>query len=98
MKYSFIQLFLILLLGSCGAGRQTSHPDYGSPAVQQSLINDFVFQIEQYSEDATYGYTEDNPIMVGGGVDGPKNERRYLNALAGPGGEVLRYERLGSCC
>lgn len=30
--------------------------------------------------------------------DGPLNERRFLNALAGPNGEPLSYERLGSCC
>ena len=29
--------------------------------------------------------------------DGPLNERRFLNALAGPNGEPLSYERLGSC-
>jgi hypothetical protein len=36
--------------------------------------------------------------MVGGGSDGPKNERRFLNALCGPNGEKIEYYRIGSCC
>lgn len=37
--------------------------------------------------------------MVGGEIeDGPKNEQRFLNALAGPNGQAIRYERTGSCC
>jgi hypothetical protein len=36
--------------------------------------------------------------MVGGISEGPKNERRFLNALAGPNGEKISYNRLGSCC
>jgi hypothetical protein len=45
------------------------------------------------------GYARTNPILVGGGVNGgAANERRYLASLRGPGGETLRFERLGSCC
>ena len=48
--------------------------------------------------DDTYGYTEKNPIKVGGGENGPLNERKYLNSLTGPNGEKVSYERGGSCC
>jgi len=49
------------------------------------------------STDTTYGYTEQNPIKVGGsGFDGPSRERAYLNNLLGPNGEALSYERRGS--
>ena len=34
-----------------------------------------------------YGYTEANPIKVGGGSAG---ERRYLNSLRGPQGQVIQ--------
>ncbi len=45
------------------------------------------------------GYARSNPILVGGGADdGVASERRYLAALRGPGGETVRFERLGSCC
>ena len=48
--------------------------------------------------DASYGYTEKNPIKVGGFSNGPANERSYLNSLSGPNGETINYERTGSCC
>ncbi|MBL8050833.1 MAG: hypothetical protein JNM46_06390 [Anaerolineales bacterium] len=49
------------------------------------------------STDSTYGYTEENPIKVGGGAfDGPSRERAYLDNLLGPNGENLSYERQGS--
>lgn len=49
------------------------------------------------SDDKTYGYTEENPIKVGGDfMDGPARERAYLDNLLGPNGSVLTYERSGS--
>ncbi len=49
------------------------------------------------STDTTYGYTETNPIRVGGDfLSGPARERAYLDNLLGPNGEALTYERLGS--
>jgi hypothetical protein len=49
------------------------------------------------STDNTYGYTKDNPIKVGGDwFDGPARERAYLDALSGPNGEIVSYERNGS--
>jgi len=74
--------------------------DYGSPNLKQELVNDQTFKIEDYSHDKTYGYSQENPVMVGGSAisEGPKNERRFLNALAGSNGEEITYYRLGSCC
>ena len=47
--------------------------------------------------DATYGYTKENPIKVGGDdFDGPPRERKYLDNLAGPKGEKISYSRTGS--
>jgi hypothetical protein len=49
------------------------------------------------SADPTYGYTEENPIRVGGDfLEGPARERAYLNNLLGPNGEILSYFREGS--
>lgn len=49
------------------------------------------------SEDKTYGYSEENPIRVGGDfLEGPARERAYLDNLLGPNGEILSYERNGS--
>ncbi len=47
--------------------------------------------------DPTYGYTEGNPIRVGGdSFSGPPRERAYLDNLRGPNGETVTYERVGS--
>jgi len=90
---------MILLLVACkSVGKVGSKVDYGSPRVNQELVNDQMFLIKEYATDKTYGYTEKNPIMVGNGNEGPKNERRFLNALAGPEGEQINYQRKGSCC
>lgn len=46
-----------------------------------------------------YGYGRRNAVKVGGGVqNGVANEHAWLDALRGPGGERVRYRRLGSCC
>lgn len=46
---------------------------------------------------STYGFTQENPIKVGGGAfGGPSRERAYLDNLRGPKGEALTYERTGS--
>lgn len=46
-----------------------------------------------------YGYSRENPVRVGGGLDnGAANEHRFLATLRGPGGEAVSYVRLGSCC
>jgi hypothetical protein len=51
----------------------------------------------EISTDSTYGYTETNPIEVGGDfLEGPARERAYLDNLLGPNGESLSYERQGS--
>ena len=94
----------ICLAGLCGTALSQvdentgGMTDYGSPRVKQKLVNDQMFRIKKYTTDETYGYTEKNPIMVGGKDGGPKNERRFLNALTGPKGEPISYKRLGSCC
>ncbi|MFC4994158.1 hypothetical protein [Rubritalea tangerina] len=50
------------------------------------------------SDDKTYGYSENNPILVGSKDEfgGPKAERDYLNSLLGPEGKPIRFKRLFS--
>ena len=89
---------IILAFCSCGSTRNFGTLDYGSPNIEQELTNDYTFKIEKYATDKSYGYSEENPVMVGGKDGGPKNERRFLNALTGPNGEEIKYYRIGSCC
>ena len=49
------------------------------------------------SSDPSYATTRERPVQVGGGaMTVAARERRYLDALRGPGGQVLRYRRVGS--
>lgn len=52
-------------------------------------------QLDTVSTDPTYGFDKANPIKSGTGYP---NQWRYLNALRGPKGEVVFYERVGACC
>ncbi|MFK8044830.1 MAG: 2-dehydro-3-deoxyphosphooctonate aldolase [Crocinitomicaceae bacterium] len=82
---------LSVALFSCSLSKNTP---------QTKLLNNTTFLLTEISTDKTYGYSEKNPVEVGG-VDkseGPNNERRYLNGLAGPNGEKISYYRAGSCC
>ncbi len=91
---------MLVLFLSCGSSKKnTSNPAAGG-STQAILLDDNVFKLIAVSDDNTYGYTQENPVKVGGAGDseGPLNERRFLNALLGPGGEKITFERQGSCC
>lgn len=99
MRKIIFTLLTSFIMISCSSTKNLGVVDYGSPNLKQELLNDNTFKITEYSQDKTYGYTAKNPVMVGsknGG--GPKNERRFLNALTGPNGEQIKYSRIGSCC
>ncbi|WP_268223352.1 2-dehydro-3-deoxyphosphooctonate aldolase [Sinomicrobium oceani] len=67
---------------------------------EHRLLNDQTFLLSEISEDPDYGLTPEKPVEVGGvkEKEGPLNERRFLNALAGPEGQQISYYRAGSCC
>ncbi len=49
------------------------------------------------SQDAAFGHSASKPVAVGGGpMYGASRQRRYLDALRGPAGERLTYERKGT--
>lgn len=86
MKLTFRNILLCsILLTACAAPKQASN--LSKPGVNNSI-----------STDSTYGYTQGNPIKVGGVDAGPLREREYLNNLKGPKGESINYTRKGSCC
>lgn len=64
------------------------------------FIDENTYLLVEQTDDGTYGYKRSNPVKVGGSNEssGPRNERRFLNALLGPNGEEIRYFREGSCC
>ncbi|AWI26728.1 2-dehydro-3-deoxyphosphooctonate aldolase [Flavobacterium pallidum] len=64
------------------------------------LLKDNTFEIKEYSNDPKYGYDKDYPINVFylDIKNDTINAERYLNALAGPNGEKLRFRKLEDCC
>lgn len=85
---------------SAAAGRQeiSDFMRDNKVEVERTMINKSTYLVSEFTSDKTYGYTEENPVKVGGVSEGPANERRFLNALTGPNGEKISYERQGSCC
>lgn len=63
------------------------------------LMDENTYLLLEVASDRSYAFRPSNPVKVGSSDgNGPLNERRYLNALAGPGGERIEYFRAGSCC
>jgi hypothetical protein len=69
----------------------------GPGATQRSTPDRSVVPQCATSTDERYGLAVATPVQVGGGaMYGPARERRYLEALRGPEGQVVRYRRTGS--
>jgi hypothetical protein len=103
MKKSAILLFAALGVWSCESTRPKTPLTYGgsvSDGLHEKAGSGVLpFLIQETSRDESYGFTANNPVRVGGGKEaGARNQQRYLNALLGPNGEMLDYERQGSCC
>ena len=99
MKH-FLGFLILVLFISCSASKKTTAINTaGNTNVETGLLDDQTFLLTEISTDQTYG-SKTNPVQVGGAKnsEGPKNERRFLNALAGPNGEKISYYRKGSCC
>ncbi|MEO0473535.1 MAG: 2-dehydro-3-deoxyphosphooctonate aldolase [Bacteroidota bacterium] len=92
MRNLSILMFLLLLLGlsACSSAKKA-----GSAGLNFAKAPKDAFNFTEQSTDKSYGYTKENPIMVGGGA---RNEHVYLAELRGPNGEDISYIRLGSCC
>lgn len=54
-----------------------------------------VAQLEMVSNNPVYAFDKRDPVKTGVGYAA---EWRYLNALRGPNGEVVHYQRIGACC
>jgi hypothetical protein len=67
------------------------------PSSQPPVIDRSTVPFCPVSEDPKYGFTQEQPVQVGGGsMYGPARERRYLDALRGPAGQPVQYKRTGS--
>ena len=88
MKTSRLALHLLVpcLMVGCATSTASTRPTEPTPTPEVEATP---------AAPSGYGYTEDDPIHVGGGVNG---EMEYLEHLRGPQGQKVRYERRGSCC
>lgn len=105
---------VVLLLAACASDPATpppSQPGAQPPILASTSVrgrgvpfgrsdSEEVFLVlQRIASDPGYGYTQQNPVRLGGPlIEGPRREKAYLNGLRGPGGEVIEYERIGSCC
>ena len=94
--YTYLIILSVLMLTGCSWMKKISK----SHTVKHELINPNTFHIKGVAQDATYAFSQHNPVKVGGADTNNEilNERRFLNALRGPNGERLTYELTGSCC
>lgn len=98
MRIFFLIGLASLLLVSCTTSKKMARKAEAPARTEHELLDANTYKLVKAAQDSTYGYTEQNPIKVGGVVMGPRNEQRFLNALAGPAGEKISYRRLGTCC
>jgi len=96
-----LALFIVLLItaSSCVSTKSTlKNVDDNAPDL--ILKKDNTFAITQFAKDKKYGYDPDYPVNLFFQNTNSEtlNESRFLNALAGPNGEKITYERLETCC
>lgn len=99
MKKTVFFIFLLVISVSCVSTKSTlQNVDDNAPIPQVSRNNTFI--ITEYSKDAKYGYNKDYPINIffRSTKDDAINQARFLNALAGPKGEKITFQKVESCC
>jgi len=99
MKKTVVFIALAIVTASCVSSKSTlKNVDDNAPVLTLSQNNTFI--ITEYSKDKKYGYDQDYPINIFYRTtkDDSINQERFLNALAGPKGEVISYTKLESCC
>lgn len=81
-----------------GLERMDNVIEISCDSVRASNYANILF-LHKTSDDDTYGLTGENPIKVGTGIHGgPANQRAFLDLLRSPNGNILSYDRRGSCC
>jgi hypothetical protein len=99
MKKIALYLILLFIITSCISTKSTiKNVDENAPIPK--LIDNSTFVITEFSKDIKYGYEKDYPVNIFFGTTKKDNinQQRYLNALAGPNGEKITYNKLETCC
>lgn len=101
MKFKFsiyLSAFYILLIGCVSTKSTLKNVDDNAPKPIVTTKNTFV--LTSISTNPKYGYDKDYPINVFFNTSAwdEVNQKRFLDALAGPNGETITYKRIGICC
>ncbi|MEC4005239.1 2-dehydro-3-deoxyphosphooctonate aldolase [Flavobacterium sp. SUN052] len=98
-KYNLLFLLAILcVLVSCGGIKSTLKNVDDSATKPVVISRQFV--LTEYALDNKYAYDKDYPVNLGFENEkySPKNITYFFNALTGPNGEKISYEKIDTCC
>ncbi|MFY7740800.1 MAG: 2-dehydro-3-deoxyphosphooctonate aldolase [Flavobacterium sp.] len=97
-KIVFLLFTSILMLSSCGSIKSTIQ-NIDNSAIKPPIKNK-QFLLTEYDKDGKYGYDMDYPINLGFENEkySPKNVVYFFNAISGPNGEKISYEKIDTCC
>ncbi len=97
-KVIYLLVFYPLFFSCVSTKSTLKNVDANAPIPKVS--NERRFVINSISTDPKYGYDKDYPINVfyKSSVWDEVTQKLFLDALAGPNGEVIQYKRVGICC
>ena len=100
MKKILALLFLLLIATNSCVSTKNTIKNIDDNAAIPKLTKKNAFVLTTYSKNSKYGFDKDYPINVfyKNSQDENLNATRFLNALAGPNGENLDFEKIDSCC
>jgi hypothetical protein len=96
-KYAII-IVIIAIFSSCGSIKSTIK-NIDNNAIKPTVVNNS-FVLTEYATDNKYGYDADYPINLGFENEkySAKNIVYFFNAIQGPNGEKITYEKTETCC
>jgi hypothetical protein len=98
-----------VLLASCSSTTKNAQPavlSSTSSSAGGAVITDEMIgrrrgemKLSQSSTDPLYAFSERAPVLIGGGfASGSDRTYKYLNSLRSSNGELVKYDRIGTCC
>lgn len=82
MKTIYLFICIVgLLMSSCATSKKSVRK--GEANVRHELLDARTFKITKFARDKTYGYSEDNPVKVGGGMEGPLKRTTLFERVGG---------------
>ena len=90
--------FMFLFVSCISTKSTLQNVDDSAPKLIVNKYNAFI--ISEFASDEKYGYDKDYPINIyyRSTTNDSINQYRFFNALTGPNGEKVFYEKVGVCC